>query len=510
MKRIIQHPFFVPFGLLCLILCLYAATFHLGYFSDDFQGIERYQRIGFQGLNGNYENAFFMPFSFWFQAAEMQISAAYPFVKILNLLLFWLCACLFYQIAHRLFQHSSSGENVARIAVLIFVCSPYQTEAVNWFSSQAYLLASVFSLWALWIILREKQSARSPYYFSLLFLLAVLNKEIALVLPFISLILIFMLPKEERPQKGWILGSSVVLVLYFLLRYSVLGSWVGGYGTTIHLNLSPTTLYSGLAAYCAKFFGFYRYLSPDIRKLFAVGTVLLLAGIAYFFNFRKRNPTMALLPILSLLAFLVSLLPVLNLETSFLENIQSDRYGFFPSIFFSLFFASCIFTAPQFLRVGLAGIWISLSCFFLLRSQAVWLKASEVRTVFVHALEAVPEDGIIVLNVPDNLDGVYLFRHGLQEALKEGPKVSIVAFQALITRKGKVIATRWNPTSQFLESSTPFSVEENYAGSLESSTNTGFMLYPSPEVFGKKSVYYFNASSGKLIKLPRPSSYNFP
>lgn len=510
MKRFTQHPFFVPVSLLCLILCLYASTFNLGYFSDDFQGIERYQRMGFQGLIGNYENAFFMPFSFWFQAAEIYISEAYSFVKTLNIILFWLCAYLLYRITERLFKGYSSGENMARIAALIFICSPYQTEAVNWFSSQAYLLASVFSLWALWIVLREKQNVRTPYYFSLLFLLALLNKEIALVMPFIALLLIVALPKQDRAGKGWILGSVIAFVLYFALRYFVLGSWVGGYGSAVHLNLSPTALFSGLAAYCAKFFGFYRYLTPESRKLFAVGIVLLLAGMAYFFNYRKRNQSMALLPIMSLGAFLISLLPVVNLETSFLENIQSDRYGFFPSLFFSLFFASCIASAPKLLRWGVAGIWISTSYLFLMQSQSVWLQASTVRNTFIQSLQAISEDEIIVLNVPDNLDGVYLFRHGLKEALKEGPEVAIVTFQPLITQKGKITATEWNAATISLNSLTPFSVEETYREHVKKLKRAQFMLFPSPRIFEEKTVYYFNASTGNIIKLPRPSSYNFP
>ena len=206
-----------------------------------------------------------MPCSFLFQALEISLTKSYLVIKTINLSLFISTAILIYSLTSRVFTLTKTSENTGRTALIItllFVCSPYQTEAVNWFSSQAYLLSTFFAILGLHFLLKNSKRKNTGFYYYFLFLfLALLNKEISLILPIIAFLLRFLQTKDERVKfQHFVLGNILVLLVYFILRFIYLDALVGGYGTEAHLNTAPAVLSYGVIAYTAKFFFFYRYL----------------------------------------------------------------------------------------------------------------------------------------------------------------------------------------------------------------------------------------------------------
>jgi hypothetical protein len=496
MSTIVSHRLTIPFTLIFVVFAFYSHTLELGFFSDDFEGIARYQKWGLSGLGENYGNAFFMPFSFLFQAAEVQLLVHYSLIKVLNLLLFSGTGIFLYALARRFFVDHAQEKVLSFFVALVFLCSPYQTEAINWFSSQAYVLATFFIVWALWILLREKQSWRTPFYFNFLFLLALLNKEIALVLPMIlALLLFFRMETAGTNLKKSLYGSVGILLLYFLLRWLVLGELIGGYGSAVHSNLNPLVLGQGLAAYVAKFFGFYRYFPSVFNKVFAV-IILSLLVLALWLG-RKKEAKSLLPPLCFLLCFLVSLLPVLNLETSFLGDIQSDRYGYFPSVFFALFLASCLQALKAWLRHGAMLIWLSLSLVFLWQTQAIWQEAAVKRDQFSEALHADFLPGEFhLLNIPDNWKGVYLFRHGLEEFLHQNYE-----FMGGTTRASVPLSTHKINVMEFEGTQCTLGGYLHWKGKNpfeHSTSNTCAWIHLRPEIPENVKVFYYDLSKGKI------------
>lgn len=497
MSTILSHRLTIPFALVLIVFILYSGTFDLGFFSDDYEGIARYQKWGFTGLNENYGNAFFMPFSFLFQALELQILSHYALIKIVNLLLFSGTGIFIYQIARRLFHEKTNSRYIALFTALVFLCSPFQTEAINWFSSQAYVLATFFSVWALWILLREKQSWRTPIYFNLLFLLALLNKEISLVLPLI--VAVFYLAKlggNPSILKKSLLGSLLILVLYFVLRWLTLGNLIGGYGEEVHANANPVVLWNGLTAYFAKFFGFYRYFPFGFRQVFALGMIILTCS-AVIHQIWKRSAS-AKVSVSLLICFCISLLPVINLETSFLGDVQSDRYGYFPSVFFSLFLGSILPWKDHASRYWISAIWIYLSIGLLISTQTIWMRAAKIRTEFIIAIRAQKANDFYLLNVPDNCEGVYIFRHGLEEMIGNEKTIRPLSYQHLTwsstvgewyDQKNKTI---------ILFSDGHFDPCEPNIGQTASKYDGRAFLRINKDSLGSTPAMYFNPETGKI------------
>lgn len=504
MATILSHRLTIPFALTLSVFLLYSGTFDLGFFSDDFEGITRYQKWGLGGLSNNYDNAFFMPFSFLFQALELQISSHYGFIKVLNLTLFSVTGIFLFLLAQRLFSTHSNGRSAAIITAFIFICSPYQTEAINWFSSQAYVLATLFSVWALWILIREKQSPRTPIYFNLLLLLALLNKEIALCVPLIATAFFFLQNETDRSNlKKSLVGSILVLLLYFVLRRITLGEWIGGYGDAVHANFHPSTLLNGLSAYFAKFFGFYRYLPGGINKIFAVCAFLILGGLLYFSS--RKNPHQLRIGIVLFVCFVLSLLPIINLETSFLGDIQSDRYGYFPSVFFSLFLGGCLFYTHVTAKGAFILLWLPLSLLLLYQTNGIWQQAAQQRDNFLHALRAYPlPSEFILLNAPDNWKGVYIFRHGLEEFLGPEQRVHLVATHFLNDDRRFSRTVHWdNEKGEFTAGSTlqkyaEVSGIDISTGPRQSLFHAGVTVTIDESIVRMKKVFYYDPVPGKF------------
>ena len=419
---------FIHFSLLVIIVgFLYSNTLNLGFFSDDFLGIARYNKMGLGGLSNNYDNPFYMPFSFIFQALELSFFKSYLAIKIINLLLFLSTSFLLYMITTRILVISGNPKNkvsTTLIVTLLFLCSPYQTEAVNWFSSQAYLLSTFFAMLALHQLIKDTLKTNTAFYLYLLFFFfALLNKEISLILPFIAFFLRSLQSNNQKVNlRLFILGNLIVLLVYFTLRYLYLGAFIGGYGIEAHTNLSPQILTYGIIAYLAKFFLYYRYLPQELRLAIPIIIFLIsfVIAILHYTRFGALTKNRGKLILVLLSIFIISLLPVLNLETSFLGNIQSDRYGYFPSIFFALFIGASL--RPIWPKLFfLTGITIvGLSSYLTIQTNTHWVEAKNIRDVFLSEITQLDDQKeLILINLPDNYEGVYLFRHGFEQCINE-------------------------------------------------------------------------------------------
>jgi hypothetical protein len=213
-----------------------------------------------------------------------------------------------------------------------------------------------------------------------------------------------------------------------LLRYLVFGNVVGGYGAEVHLNFSVSEMIFTLTAYFAKFFLLYRYIPDEIIWLLKTdivrsSVIVMIIGFAILlFVLRKSNRYnhSIRLILFSVAAIAISLAPVINLETSFLENIQSDRYGFLPSIFFVLTLVFLLGLArSKAITTSIILLTIAVFSFSLWQTNNIWEQAHKLRTSFAEsATDILKRDSkALIVNIPDNYKGVYLFREGLSEMM---------------------------------------------------------------------------------------------
>lgn len=113
---------------------------------------------------------------------------------------------------------------LALVAGLLFAVHPLHTEAVTWISGRAELLAAAFGLAALHLAW-----SRRPWLALPAILLAVGAKESAAVLPLVLLFMTWAYRGKREEAPPWTLGIAAFapVLIYMVVRRSVLGTWSG-------------------------------------------------------------------------------------------------------------------------------------------------------------------------------------------------------------------------------------------------------------------------------------------
>lgn len=437
-------------SLLFLILetLIFYPVFSTGFLSDDYCFLSLMKQKGW-AVFLRPEDQLFMPVMLFvmnilFRTFGMN---ALPF-HIFQALLHVANAVLIVAVAEKIMRdfHSSTRYRyfISVFSGLFFLLNPYQTEAVSWISAIGYPLSLIFSLVSLLLFLDWLKRNKNWSLIGVLvfFFLACFSKECALVLPGI-LVLIFFLKVNGYTGEEWkkslvrLLKIStlmgLMMVIYFFIRFFAIHQFIGQYGADTHLNVNLSLLFSGFLAYHAKFFLFYRLLPKEVTMFLHYPVhhpwfaLLIVAGItALLYMFREKirkilDEKLLRLALLFYTCFLVGLIPFLNLETSFLGEIQSDRYGYYATGFFSLMVGIGAFAlvnlrkpAVIFLLILFVGMGIQTY-----RLNTLWLESSRLTKKIVEAIghEKVNGVKVFLIGVPDTYKGVYAFRSGFHQQL---------------------------------------------------------------------------------------------
>lgn len=332
-----------------------------------------------------------------------------------------------------------AGSRVAFFSALLFLFSPYQTEEVlwtainiRWLFHASVTLAGIYFL-ASWLISPSKKKIIIIHF---LFLLGIFSYEFTIVCPLLYLaffVLFKKLRKTELSSKRY----SILLFLpqlffifgYFLACKLSSGHWFWHAG--VIEDITQTSDYTGtLLKYFAKFFLFYRYLPigeiDAILKTFSVnrlGTLLLcfvvFAAITLFFwKLIKTKREFGFFLSAVFICFIISLLPVLPLDSSFLKYIYPDRYGYLPSAFFYIFLASTVFFLMRKIAVPVLAGYALLCWVLLLKTISVWNSANDYCNRLIENYKPfLKYDHVYVLNIPAYYKGIAAFRSAFPEEI---------------------------------------------------------------------------------------------
>ena len=388
-------------------------------------------------------------------------------------------AILIFNVFGRMLQSISidHSRSIAFVAALFFLLSPYQTETVVWGATIHYLISVGFCLGSIGFFVhyfyRTKKWSEetdenhvhklkptaaeiadlnnaNPLYdsnrFLLLlglgsfvcFMLALYALEVALMLPlilvgFLAFIYFwqYSLPKVLKAFSVFVLPQFVGIFLFFLHQKLKLGQWIGHYGASTHLNITPEIIGSTISRYLLKFGTFFRYLPIDGKNkayyglglpqpgwaMFGLVVLLIVVSLVLIFGFRKKKKTKIVLAFF--FTFVAALGTVINLETTSLLDIQSDRYGYFASVFFYLLLSSTFFFFFKRVAWTISLFWLILSTFLLINTNKDWKAAGIVTNELIKKYEWFDGRRVYVMNLPDNLKGAYVFRNGFRESLEK-------------------------------------------------------------------------------------------
>ncbi|MBK5284502.1 MAG: hypothetical protein JJE25_03800 [Bacteroidia bacterium] len=113
------------------------------------------------------------------------------------------------------------------------------------------------------------------------------------------------------------------------------------------------------------------------------------------------------------------LLPVINLDTSFLGAVISDRYGYLPSsaFYILLAFVFYYFFSRNWKIVSFA--WLCTSTVLLLQTFPLWKDAGEYCNRLANNFKPymAANENIYILNMPDNLNWILTARSGFESCI---------------------------------------------------------------------------------------------
>lgn len=385
-----------------------------------------------------------------------------------NILLHCGAAFLVYRIAERLFRGQEVSDvhsrGVAFLCGLWFLVFPGHAEAVAWIAGRTDLLAVFFGLLSFFYYIRFRwEGGGFRLCLSLgAFFAGLLSKESILLLPFIFLLWDLTLRKKPVEQSGgrWldfpILSVFAVLLIYMLLRYWSLGVLLGGYegrGFEFSWMLDVSRkflLRSFLPA------GSFHFMILKWKADLLVG--LLLVIYAGWSRKRRQGVFFLLAGSLGL-----ALAPVLNLDIA-LDNGFSERFIYFSSVFAALIWGWLALEAAKRWKYS----WVMvLGLVFLLwqgglfwRVNGNWREAGDISKSLLASYHrqaersADAQDRVFIVNLPDSLNGCYIFRMGFQDAARLfyglEKKVIGVATCGLENRKAQGELTKISQTDYLL------------------------------------------------------------
>jgi hypothetical protein len=351
---------------------------------------------------------------------------------------------------------------------LLFLVSPYQSEVVVWKVCLHYLMTASLMLGALHFAWHYVATGRLRHliFTHLVFGAALFMLEIAFVLPLWMLVWVPVasriqdkLSSLSRNLATLVLPQFLMLAGYFLLNKAVLGQWVGHYGEVEHFKFPLRQMVSAEFKYLLKHLFFLRYLEHPVKESIfgwvdeawvhwslAVGLAILgLLGLLFF----KKIAPRWLLTGSSVVMFFLAVAPVSNLYFYYLLYIENDRYGYHASMFLSMAVVLALFRLPRWFCYALLGLWLLLSLSLTVQTNRYW---AEGREIYYGLLEDFfgwyDRCEVIVLNIPDNYAGAYMFRivkqdSGLPDYLKysfrkefKGKIYDVAQFNMMTPRDG--------------------------------------------------------------------------
>jgi hypothetical protein len=468
---------FVIFGLFLLAGLVAFATIINSYFlSDDFAQVGKVLAGDLSVVWGKEHGGFFRPVFVFSYLIDTRIWGANPLgFHLTNVIFHSLNAFLTFKLARRMIENltltTEVKEAISIGAGTLFLLHPSHTEAVSWISGRADVMATFFCLTSLLWYLAYARSKRGLQLLLSLscFTLALLAKESAICLPFLVVVtgLLMRQAGQDWKTRGQFLKVIAlyvfVLLVFVAVRSVFIGSLVGGYGVSQHLNFSPRwlrdrlleasvrSILPTLPIVLSRFL--FKPLQSPVFILFSLAFVGFVAAVIVFRRRRyvlsERKEQNRFLVVLVTL-FLVSLLPAINLRLSLYQTL-GERFLYLPSVFSCLLIAYLLAILLRNTRLWLLAT-ICILGFYSVRlhqTNRSWREAAALsRSIKDELVEASTHDRLVIINAPDNLRGVPVFHNGLPEALlyfqnrKHFKRVEIVAFEELQSAADEVALTR--------------------------------------------------------------------
>lgn len=330
----------------------YSSTFHFGWVYDDPPQIPQnpnlqWNRLGFLFTHQLWastvaaQSRFYRPFlTFWFLINKSIFGLNPHWFHLTTVLAHIAATTLAFFIARSFCKDPGS----ALLAAAIFALHPLQSESVSWISAVNDPLAAIFCF-ASFLAYRKalaKQQNRGLWWAlaGILFLFALLTKEVSIVLPGIVLVDLWIAPgsgalKTTPESKARSLPPAIFTYGFVALAWLAFRAWVLGHTPSASAPVSWSTIL--LSAPKIFLFDLYRVVVPvglspqyDFHVMssfngdFLFSTAVLVALISLAVVAAKRNSQLWV----AFAWLFLPILPTLNLRWMNQNDFIHDRYTY--------------------------------------------------------------------------------------------------------------------------------------------------------------------------------------
>jgi hypothetical protein len=396
---------------------IYQPVVHRYFVSDDFDVL---YRVCLEKTI--FIKRFFRPLSDMSIYMNYQLGGFNPVVfNSFNILIHAINGWLVYLVCLSLGTRMEGKKVFAILAAAFFLCYPFHNEAVVWLLGRGASMACLFTLLSVICFYTIKKRIPQTISVSLFYFISLSAFESTMVFPIIFMFLLLFEKQNFQTIRYWMVVLLSTLVIHLLIRYQIAGSILGSYGQDF--------LHSGLKVYFQNIakVGGRLLLPPSGNALFMILAFILLASTVSIFAFKYRNtiflqPTGHLLLYLTGMLLISCIVPVITGVST--QTSETDRTIYFPSVFLCIIVAWIIVAAVKRRRVqvGVGLLIIVASLFFLEKNNKNWNTASLITSSIMEKIGSqkdLKENGrMFFLNIPNEVDGAFVFRLGFSDALK--------------------------------------------------------------------------------------------
>jgi hypothetical protein len=337
------------------------------------------------------------------------------------------CCLLFVFCSRLLFDAGvENGKTISFAGVLLFCVSPYMSEVIVWEPSfhflQGLLLIVLILIWTQQYIANgEKKYA---WWAVAVYLLSTFSLEIFYITPWLVLVLglfyRFLPAFDEKNIKKvliYLFTPMLALFAFRLVLFRVIyGNWVSRIGTR-SVTAIDIHSFGKPAKYIFHILFLGRFFSDDIRQRvyeFCDSTtgigifygIMALVTIYILTRFKKMGGRGKVASLL-LKYTLVTLALLIPLWFGNSQLVIFDRYDYFAGAFLYLLLAVMVSFIPvQIVRIGVIGLFVLINLRFAIKVNRYWGKSYHVDKALLVNLPDPGNKIIILLNLPENMNGV--------------------------------------------------------------------------------------------------------
>ncbi|HWC86595.1 MAG TPA: hypothetical protein VG388_08650 [Solirubrobacteraceae bacterium] len=412
---------------------LYAPATSSGRLADDWVLLRTVRRVSGLGWPFTHNDLgqppgsghFYRPVWVLWNRAVYDVSHSPAFAHIVNLVLFGIVCAEVALLVRRL-----AGDRAAAIAGVSVAVFPSHGESVAWISGNTDVLAVALALAAILLALTARPSLRRDVAIAAFTALAALSKEIAMVLPVLMAILLWVTgagSPELRRWRWWrpalVMFATVALIL--IPRTLVIGG-VGGYGGQA---VTPVRAAGALASFVLGGFSAPQLpLLQDPVLLLVPTLVLGLLAAGLYRAWRGRSAVSERLALAGGAWILLSLILVLNQPLN-LNTRNGDRLLLLPSVGLAIAGGALLARVRRPAALAGWGVVAAACAASCVLSALDWRTAgAESRRLLAEIDRLAPPHGhLVALSLPTDYRAAHLYPDALDLAVRESgrPDVSL-------------------------------------------------------------------------------------